>query len=475
MKTPPGYQVLEQLGDGGQGEVFKARQIHLDRLVALKTTRPEGSSRTLSHGLERLLREAKTIARFDHPNIVRVFDCFIHEDRIFIVMEYLDGYTLAHVLEEREPEKLGDFHAAMLSAPGVLKTEWTLLLATMLSRALHYAHDQHVYHRDIKPSNIFITRTGDIKLFDFSIARDEKFKGLTATGVVIGSPPYMCPEQVKGDTSDGRSDIYSLGCVLYHCVTGHVPFEEPSEIMVCISHMEKAPRNPAQLRADVPPALAGLVLRCLEKEKEKRFQDGLEMEDALLAEFGGLIEEFSATVYPRTSSSRVSRPSVERLAAGDSAIRPVREAATGTLVPTKRRALPVAIAAVAVFAALAGIAMYAAKSTVPDASGGLSQEELTLIQRARHVPGIDAAGAPSQEEIARQLEEQILAGRVATANGAFESWVGKAAQDKSLVLNKLAIEGVQWKTGKPAVPALRVTNMNPFPVELSFVLRKGSA
>ena len=465
MKTPPGYQVLEQLGDGGQGEVFKARQIHLDRLVALKTTRPEGSSRTLSHGLERLLREAKTIARFDHPNIVRVFDCFIHEDRIFIVMEYLDGYTLAHVLEEREPEKLGAFHAAMLSAPGVLKTEWTLLLATMLSRALHYAHDQHVYHRDIKPSNIFITRTGDIKLFDFSIARDEKFKGLTATGVVIGSPPYMCPEQVKGDTSDGRSDIYSLGCVLYHCVTGHVPFEEPSEIMVCISHMEKAPRNPAQLRADVPPALAGLVLRCLEKEKEKRFQDGLEMEDALLAEFGGLIEDFSATVYPRTSSSRVSRPSVERLAAGDSAIRPVREAATGNLVPTKRRALPVAIAAVAVFAALAGIAMYAAKSTPPSGPGSESVESKT---------GPDAAGAPSQEELARQMEEQLLARRVATASGAFESWVGKAAQDKSLLLNKLSIEGVQWKTGKPAVPALRVTNMNPFPVELSLLLKKGS-
>ncbi|MEO8376459.1 MAG: serine/threonine-protein kinase, partial [Candidatus Sumerlaeota bacterium] len=219
MKTPPGYEILEQLGEGGQGEVFKARQIHLDRMVALKTARPTAPGKSLSQSLERLLREARTIAKFDHPNIVRVFDCFVFEDQIYIVMEFLDGQPLSHILEERNLEKLCPLHREMMEKPGQLREEWTLLITALIARSLEYAHGHRIYHRDIKPSNIFVTRTGDVKLFDFSIARDEQFKGLTAEGVVIGSPPYMCPEQVKGEVSDARSDLYSLGCVLYHCVT----------------------------------------------------------------------------------------------------------------------------------------------------------------------------------------------------------------------------------------------------------------
>lgn len=447
MKIPPGYEILEQLGEGGQGEVFKARQIHLDRLVALKTARPSASGKSLSQSLERLLREARTIAKFDHPNIVRVFDCFVFEDQIYIVMEYLDGQPLSHILEERVLEKLAPLHREMMEAPGKLREDWTLLIASLVARALEYAHGHRIYHRDIKPSNIFITRTGDVKLFDFSIARDEQFKGLTAEGVVIGSPPYMCPEQVKGELSDARSDIYSFGCVLYHCVTGQVPFDEPSEIMTCIAHMEKTPRSPALLRQDASPRLSGIILRCMEKQKEARFQSALELEEVLIADFGERVDALATRIYPRTSSNRISRIVVEKtVEVTPPAPAPKRSGAVGYVLAGAALTI-----AVIYFGLMAGrnndrkaAASDAIKITVPAPTPKpLSPEEK------------EAAAAESRRE---------------SAKASLAKWAAVEEKDGSLVTTGIMLEKLNWVADSTQPLALETTNTNIFPVEVNYFL-----
>ncbi|MCC6547780.1 serine/threonine protein kinase [Candidatus Sumerlaeota bacterium] len=449
MKTPPGYEILEQLGDGGQGEVFKARQIHLDRMVALKTARPTASGKTLSQNLERLLREARTIAKFDHPNIVRVFDCFVFEDQIYIVMEFLDGHPLSHILDERILGKLPPLHREMMESAGHLREEWTVLIATLIARALEYAHGHRIYHRDIKPSNIFVTRTGDVKLFDFSIARDEQFKGLTAEGVVIGSPPYMCPEQVKGEVSDARSDLYSLGCVLYHCVTGHVPFDEPSEIMTCIAHMEKAPRSPALMRQDVSQRLSEIILQCMEKQKEARFQSALSLEEALMTDFGDRVDALASRIYPRTSSNRVSRIVVERPLEPPPEPPRKKSGATGFVL----------VSAAAIIAAIA----FAVLGNKSGNNVGTVTSNLPAVATPTPVPLTEEQRAAAATEA-----------RVANASMKLAKWEADARKDGSLVSSGVVPGKLSWVASAEQPITLETANANTFPVEVNYYFGSAS-
>ncbi|MGC8842152.1 MAG: serine/threonine protein kinase, partial [Candidatus Sumerlaeaceae bacterium] len=200
------YEILEEIGRGGMGSVYKAYQQNLDRIVAIKILSPELASDPDFRA--RFQREAKIVARLVHPNIVAVYDIEPHANTCCIIMEYVDGQSLQKLIEA-----------------AALDERTTLLIGAQIARALHYAHEHGVIHRDVKPDNILVTPQKVAKITDFGIARFREGKFRTQTGVSMGTPRFMSPEQLTGHELDGRCDLYSLGVCLYYCLTGRVPFD----------------------------------------------------------------------------------------------------------------------------------------------------------------------------------------------------------------------------------------------------------
>ncbi len=256
------YDVLDEIGRGGMGIVYRARDTRLDRIVALKRL-PDGLRRHHPRALQFFLREAQSAARLNHPNIVTVFDADQEDGQFFITMELLEGQPLQTVLRER----------------GQLSPSNILGIARQTCRGLDYAHSQGVIHRDIKTANLFVTTDRVVKIMDFGLAKVlEEVRG--ATTLVSGTPYYMSPEQVLGEEVDLRSDLYSLGVTLFELATGGVPFDSGE---VGYHHRHSAVPNPQELRPDLPDALSLLILRLLEKEPATRFQTAGEVLDALTA------------------------------------------------------------------------------------------------------------------------------------------------------------------------------------------------
>ncbi len=290
VNPPPGYEVIDYLGGGAMGDVYLARQISLGREVALKVSK-RNLDKELHTTLDRLLTEALTIARLDHPNIVPVFDCISHDSRVFIVMKYVEGFTLGDLLKGGRPEFAKPPYAHFFK-DGKLRREAIVEIGIRLAEALAYAHERGIYHRDIKPSNIFVDKKGRIVLIDFGIARDSTRQGMTATGVVVGTPHYMSPEQIRGVALDGRSDLYAVGCVLYHCITGRVPFNDTNEVMVCIKHLNDPLPSIDAISCDSDPDLNAVIVNLLEKEPDNRTPTA----DALAEQLGRLQPGSSASI-----------------------------------------------------------------------------------------------------------------------------------------------------------------------------------
>ncbi len=260
------YELLAELGHGAMGIVYKACDPHLDRTVAIKTLRLDlGLAPEHQEDLRRRFhREAMAAGRLNHPNIVAIHDVLGVEGTPYIVMEYVEGQTLAQ----------------LLAAGGPLPPPQAVELVLQACRALEYAHARGVVHRDVKPANILVARGGEVKVSDFGIARIAGTK-MTQTGTMLGSPSYMSPEQVRGVEVDGRSDLFSLGVVLYEALAGADPFtgESPSTVLYKIVHEEPAAlpeRNGA-----VPAALDAVVQRALAKDPERRFPTAGAFADAL--------------------------------------------------------------------------------------------------------------------------------------------------------------------------------------------------
>lgn len=284
-QAPPGYRILEYLGGGGMGEVYKALHLTLDRLVALKVAHLPAAAGTTTLDGNSLLREARVIARLDHPHIVRVYDCLEFRGQVVMVLEYLDGFTLEDLLLARELGELPLQFRPLFGEDGLLRPRWVTRAAVSVAEALQYAHARGVYHLDIKPSNIFVTRSLDIKLLDFNIAHDLHARGVTQTGTLVGSPPYMSPEQIQQQPVDGRSDLYSLGCVLYHILTGQLPYDDTSQILICIQHLQTDARDPHDLNPALPQGLRDIIVRLMEKDPERRFASAAELRSALVAHY----------------------------------------------------------------------------------------------------------------------------------------------------------------------------------------------
>jgi len=261
------YHVKEIIGVGGMGTVFKAQDEELDEVVAIKTLKPEILSQDPS-ALERFKGEIRLARRISHRNVVRTHDLGEVNGTYFISMEYVEGKSLKELIRGR----------------GRIPAAGTVTIGKQLLRALEVAHEQGVIHRDIKPQNVVVTPDGILKVMDFGIARlAKRTAGVTQAGMVVGTPEYMAPEQLLGDDVDARADLYAAGVVLYECLTGHVPFDADSPITLITKVLETQPKSPVEVSRDIPPALADLVLRALDKDPGKRPQTATEFHDALEA------------------------------------------------------------------------------------------------------------------------------------------------------------------------------------------------
>jgi len=255
MKRKVGnYQIFKELGKGGMSTVYLAIQKSLDRSVAIKELLP--SLKTDNEMVERFKREAKASASMAHEGIVNIFDFWLERGSYYLAMEYLEGKDLGEVVETN----------------GAIPVEAAVTIASKAADALHYAHQRGIVHRDVKSGNIFITEKGEVKLTDFGIAYVPGKSPLTQPGIAIGTPEYMSPEQIRGEKADPRSDIFSLGVVLYEMLTGRRPFGEDGDEEVIASVLSKRPKGPRKLITGIPWRLHWLTMKCLQKKPQKRFQ-----------------------------------------------------------------------------------------------------------------------------------------------------------------------------------------------------------
>jgi serine/threonine protein kinase len=246
------YKVTDQIGEGGMGSVFRGIDIMLEREVAIKMLRPELSRQP--HIVERFRSEAVTLAKLNHPNIATLYSFLRQGEDFFMVMEFVRGETLD----------------SLIGKVGAMPWERAVALFSQALEGIEHAHKMGIVHRDIKPANMMLTETGSIKVMDFGIARVLGTNRLTKTGHLIGTVEYMSPEQVRGEETDARSDIYSLGILLYEMLTGRVPFNSSSEYELMRSHIEEAPKPPGTFAPQIPLVVEQAIMRALAKKPEAR-------------------------------------------------------------------------------------------------------------------------------------------------------------------------------------------------------------
>jgi serine/threonine protein kinase len=276
------YEIIEQVGRGATANVYKALQPKLNRHVAIKVLSPlvadEGAFR------KRFTREAQAIARLDHPNILPVYDFDQQDNLVYIVMQYVDTGSLADLMGEP------------------MSPECALEILEQVGSALSYAHKRGIIHRDVKPGNILIGQDNWVLLTDFGLVKIlEDPATITLSGVGMGTPNYMAPEQVRGDIIDSRADIYSMGVMLYQMVTGDVPFEGETGIAVALKHLNEIPTPPQVINPSLSPAVDRVIIKALAKDRESRYQSADEFVAAFrqaVTGIGDITETIISTAQP---------------------------------------------------------------------------------------------------------------------------------------------------------------------------------
>jgi serine/threonine protein kinase/tetratricopeptide (TPR) repeat protein len=279
------YQIIEELGRGGMGRVYKVFDEKIKEKIALKLLKPEISGD--EQALERFSNELRLSRRISHRHVCRMFDLGEVDGTHYITMEYVSGEDLKSILRMMGPMSAGK----------------VVLIAKQVCQGLAEAHRLGVVHRDLKPQNLMIDREGNVRIMDFGIARSLKVKGMTGAGVVVGTPEYMSPEQIEGQDVDNRSDIYSLGIILYEMTTGHLPFEGETFLSIALKQKTEQPRDPRELNPQIPDDLNRLILHCLEKSKDRRFRkvEDIEVELGRIEKGVPTTERVLPSVKPSTS------------------------------------------------------------------------------------------------------------------------------------------------------------------------------
>ena len=261
--TVAGYQVETLIGRGGMGAVYRAREEGLGRKVALKVIAPELAQDERFR--ERFLRESRIAASLDHPHVIPIYQAGEEDGLLFLAMRYVEGYDLAKLVAEE----------------GALEPRRALELLGQIAEALDAAHEKGLVHRDVKPSNVLIAEAAGREhcyLGDFGLTkRTGSLSGVTAAGEIVGTLEYVAPEQITGDPLDERSDVYSLGCVLYECLTGQAPFPRATDVALLWAHVHEEPTPPSKARPDLPKELDTVLARALAKEPGRRYRSAGEL------------------------------------------------------------------------------------------------------------------------------------------------------------------------------------------------------
>jgi serine/threonine-protein kinase len=371
------YKILEKLGEGGMGAVFKGVDVMVEREVAIKMLRPEIARQP--EIVERFRSEAVTLAKLNHPGIATLFSFFRQGDEFFMVMEFVPGRTLEALLREFGP----------------MPVEQAVPVFSKILGGIEHAHQLGILHRDIKPANVMLTAAGAVKVTDFGIARIVGAARMTRQGNIVGTLEYIAPERIKGEEHDARSDLYSLGAMLYETLSGHLPFERDSEYALMQAHLMEPPPPLGRFGRDIPPEIEAVALRALAKRPADRFASAGEFSAALTAAWAQAARTPRAVRETRLAAA----PKPTRLAAPSPAwpgygVTPPAGTAVGSAVrPAKRPAWLLWAAGAVVVIVMAAFGVWFAVSMRERAASGARDAQRQAAPASRPAdPGIPAPG-----------------------------------------------------------------------------------